>query len=854
MPPSKKRSAKKGDKQLKFAAQQEVAAGMEAQAERELLGNTTTTMWGEDGLRMVNAQEAQNELDRLREKKKTPEHTKLDDLCDLSIRAGQHAGLYLEAKTRFEFTEYWYDQFIEEDDPRRVAFNQLVEGYKHVANAWVELGDSHSCDRPYAHWTRLVFNDSDPDRYVLAIEEQARHMEEQAWRTMTFPVVADVFGEQAISDGRLVQMLCAFVLQTFLPEDLSVVTNCTSEEMIGMLQFAWKYLITLGRLVTFVDIRNVITNAAAYVAWSRCNGWRYTDGVWGSVGEWVSRLQYFSSSGATPSPKRSPNGMPTSALIDLVHQAKPMGKIGHDTSAWRKAIDPWLFVECTRRPDVIEFTKEHRVKLPLTTSSSPADLKVMLQAVGLRLQERDASEWFQDTPFEARWHVCVLNLAEPSLHLVNVLLGAITDWMGSCHGEMQRARQMYGNTVGCDADSVSALVPEWGYAIVDAARKASVAVEHVTAKTLVEGPVSVAPHIPRAFVEAHADALKEDHAQPMRFLSVATLTRPEERVAPVLLAQAASLLRRSRFANNLKEATETVSNDARSYAWKLGGPHAFRLTYCGAFFGLPSFGPPLPCEDLMFLTCTRDIGSDVRVDAMGKLVDEAVLVRPGHTFAKSGLVQRQVDLPRIGLWCENPAAFRTWIWECCMGIVELVYPRVEARNAKGMPFDSRRDTCLLRCIDDSVVHSFCLPLHSHGSAERLRDQIKAALRQSLIAVAARLIACRQIGERQKLNSTLDWKWPMVHDPWRIIKPVYSYEWPFRFSGSEDDALTASLVAAPHRMPKAIARMYIAMLERADSVGLHAAHKRVLSTWKRCMDAASDGSQYCEVAQDEDPST
>ena len=44
----------------------------------------------------------------------------------------------------------------------------------------------------------------------------------------------------------------------------------------------------MGRLATFPDIQNVMTNAAAYVAWGRCNGWKYSGGIgiWCSVGEW----------------------------------------------------------------------------------------------------------------------------------------------------------------------------------------------------------------------------------------------------------------------------------------------------------------------------------------------------------------------------------------------------------------------------------------------------------------------------------------------------------------------------------------------------------------------------------------
>ena len=86
------------------------------------------------------------------------------------------------------------------------------------------------------------------------------------------------------------------------------------------------------------------------------------------------------------------------------------------------------------------------------------------------------------------------------------------------------------------------------------------------------------------------------------------------------------------------------------------------------------------CEDILFLTCARDLaGSDARnelLEAMGAVVDEAAIVRPLHTFATSGLVQRTLDVPGVGLWAENAKAFRTWIWECCMGIVELVFPLV----------------------------------------------------------------------------------------------------------------------------------------------------------------------------------
>ena len=57
----------------------------------------------------------------------------------------------------------------------------------------------------------------------------------------------------------------------------------------------------MGRLATFPDIQNVMTNAAAYVAWGRCNGWKYSGGIgiWCSVGEWFSRLQYFCNNGTT---------------------------------------------------------------------------------------------------------------------------------------------------------------------------------------------------------------------------------------------------------------------------------------------------------------------------------------------------------------------------------------------------------------------------------------------------------------------------------------------------------------------------------------------------------------------------
>ena len=57
----------------------------------------------------------------------------------------------------------------------------------------------------------------------------------------------------------------------------------------------------MGRLATFPDIQNVMTNAAAYVVWGRCNGWKYSGGIgiWCSVGEWFSRLQYFCNNGTT---------------------------------------------------------------------------------------------------------------------------------------------------------------------------------------------------------------------------------------------------------------------------------------------------------------------------------------------------------------------------------------------------------------------------------------------------------------------------------------------------------------------------------------------------------------------------
>lgn len=853
MPSSKKRSAKKGPKKGD-PDEKDCAA-----KERQLLENATTMIWGDDGLRKVNAVEAQVHLNRMRgetsdldhrpsaedSREKNPDDAKMDGLRDMALRAGQHVGLYHDATSRFDATDYWYDKYMDEDDPRRVAFRRLSEGYKHVAHAWVELGASHQNNTPYVHWTRICSRNPNPESYVQAIEEHARHLEEEAWHAMSLPLVADVFGEQAISDGRLIQMLCVFVVQTFLPDDLSVVTNCTNEEMIGMLQFGWKYLITLGRLVTFVDIRNVMTNAAAYVAWSRCNGWRY-DTKWGSIGEWFSRLHYFSSNGNTPSLKRSPNGMPTNALIDLVRQAKNMGEIGVDTPHWRKAIDPWLLVECTRRPDVAEFVTMDCVKLPLTTSSTPAEFGVLLQAVGERLAQPDVAAWFKDTPFEARWHVCVLNLANPSTALVNILCSAVIAWINTCHGEMQRARQMYGSTFGCDSVSIATIVPEWGYAIVDSARKTSA----VELAQRVDG-VIVAPHIPRAFAEAHADAVKLGVSQPMASLSAATLTRPEDRVAPTLVAQVASMLRRSRFAGSVEEAIEGSKQRTGPYAWQQGAPFAFRLTYCGAFSGLPSFGRPQLCEDLMFLTQARDLaGSDARdelTEAMGALVDEAALVRPNHTFAKSGLIQRRVDVPGVGLWAENPKAFRTWIWECCMGIVELVFPFVEERNATGIPFHNARDLCLLRCVDDSVVHSFCLPVQACTSAQELRSKIAAALRQSLVAVAARLTACKQIGNpvhRPKLRSMLGWKWPDDRNDWRTIEPVYHYEWPVRHVDSKANALTGSLAKHPHRMPKAIARRYIAILECTDSVTDHAAHAREMSTWKRCLEAAPAGARFC----------
>lgn len=854
MPPSKKRSAKKRPKKNDLDEKDC------ATEERQLLEDATTMIWGDDGLRKVNAVEAQIHLDKMRgetsdldrgpsaadSREKKPEDSKLDSLRDVAMRAGQHAGLYHDAQARFAATDYWYDKYMDEDDPRRVAFHRLLEGYKRVAEAWVELAASHQGNTPYAHWTRISSRISNPESYVQAIEEHARHLEEEAWHAMSLPLVADVFEEQPISDGRLIQMLCVFVIQTFLPDDLSVVTNCTSEEMVGMLQFGWKYLITLGRLVTFVDIRNVMTNAAAYVAWSRCNGWRYAeDGLphskWGSVGEWFSRLHYFSSNGKTPSLKRSPNGMPTNALTDLVQQAKTMGKIGVDTPHWRKAIDPWLLVECTRRPDVAKFLTTDCVKLPLTTSSTPAEFGAMLQAVGERLAQPDAAAWFKGTPFEARWHVCVLNLANPSTALVNILCSAVIAWTNTGYGEMQRARQMYGNTFGCDSVSIATIVPEWGYAIVDAGRKSDVP------PRVDDRDVVIAPHIPRAFEEAHADAVKLGVAQPMACLSAATLTRPEERVSPILVAQVQAMLRRSRFASSVEESIEGSKHRAGPYAWQRDAPFAFRLTYCGAFSGLPSFGPLQICEDILFLTCVRDLGSDVDMEAMGALVDEAALVRPEYTLAKSGLVQRRVDVPGVGIWVENPKAFRTWIWECCMGIVELVFPFVEERNAKGIPFHDPRDMCLLRCVDDSVVHSFCLPVQASTSAQELRSKIAAALRQSLIAVAARLTACKQIGnpvDRPKLRSMLGWEWPDDQNQWRTIEPVYHYEWPVRHVDSQANAMTGSLAMHPYRMPKELARKYIAELERTDSVTDHAAHEQALRTWKRCLEAGPAGSRFC----------
>ena len=842
MPPARKRSAKKGPRRRE-PSESDCAA-----EEREfVLPNAPTIVCSDDGLRMVNAEEAQNELDKLCEKKKTtPEGTTLDDLRDLSIRAGQHGNLYLEARRLFDATDYWYDKYMDEDHPHRAAFDRLLEGYKHVAHAWVELGDSRKCNKPFTHWTRICFHDADSERYVQAIEEHARHLEEEAWHAMTFPLVADVFGEQPISDGRLVQMLCVFVVQTFLPEELSVVTDCTMEEMVGMLQFAWKYLVTLGRLVTFVDIRNVVTNASAYVAWSRCNGWRYAVpfSTWGSVGEWFSRLQYFSTSGKTPSFKRSPNGVPTNALIDLVYQAKAMGKMSLDSSVWRKAIDPLLFVECTRRPDVIHLARANiskQLRLPLTTTSRPEEIKVMLQAVGLRLQEPDAAAWFKDTCFEARWHVCVLNLADPSGALVNLLSSAIIAWTHTCREEMQRARQLYGNTIGRDSASIASIVPEWGYAVVDEVRAANTSVEvglvgleqHITA-----------PHIPRAFTEAHGDAVKLGVRQPMAMLSGATLTRPEERVNPIVVAQVQAMLRRSRFASSVEEAIEGSKPRTEPFAWQRGAPFAFRLFYCAReYSALPSFGSAQLCEDLLFLTQTRDLEKSV-VEATAALVDEAALVRPEYTFAKSGLVQRRMDVPGIGLWVENPKAFRTWIWECCMGIVELVYPGIEARNAKGIPFHDPDDLYLLRSVDDSVVDAFCLPVQACTSAQELRAKIKAALRQSLVAVAARLTACKTIGDpvyRPKLRSMLGWQWPDDQNQWRIIEPVYFYEWPMRYVDSKTNAMTASLTLHPYRMPKALARRYIAERERTNSV---AAHGLEVRTWKRCLEAAPAGSRFC----------
>ena len=847
MPPSKKRSAKKESKTSEPS--EDAAPTLRGLAFAAMGENRHPSCcpWSVDLMNrlLIPGTELEEPAARLSEEK--TEDTTLDKLRDLAVRAGQHCSLYLDARARFEATDYWYDKYMGEDDPRRLAFYRLLEGYKHVALAWVELGESRKGNRPYSHRTRIGFHGADAEKYVEAIEEHARHLEEEAWHAMTFPLVAAVFGEEPISDGRLVQMLCVFVVQTFLPEDLSVVTNCTIEEMTGMLQFGWKYLVTLGRLVTFADIRNVMTNASAYVAWSRCNEWRYAEddvpySTWGSVGEWFSRLQYFSTSGKTPSLKRSPNGMPTNALIDLVYQAKAMGKIGVDTPHWRKAIDPWLLVECARRPDVMHLATVNcsRLQLPLTASSRPEEVKLMLQAVGLRLQEPDAADWFKDTPFEARWHVCVLNLADPSGALVNVLSSAISVRTNTCHGEMERATQMYGSTFGCDSGSIAAVVPEWGYVIADEARADNTGVE-VPANW--EAHV-VAAHIPRAFKEAHADAVELGVRQPMGCLSAATLTRPEERVAPIVVAQCAAMLRRSRFASSVEEAVKGSKQRTEHCAsWQRGGPFAFRLAYCGAFSGLPSFGAVLTCEDLMFLTCVRDLGSGA--NAMRKLVDEAVVVRPRHTFAASGLVQRQVDIPGVGLWGENPTEVRAWIWECCLGIVELVFPRVEARNAKGTPFDKPRDFCLARCVDDSVVHSFCLLVpQACTSAKELRAKIKAALRQSLIAVATRLVACKQIANahRPKLRSTLGWQWPDDNDPWRIIESVYFYEWPVRLAEGNVDALTASLAARPYTMPKAIARKYIAALEGASQ--RDEKHSVLLSTWKRCLDAGAADSRFC----------
>ena len=78
MPPSKKRSAKKGDKPLKLAVTQQDEPAAE---ERGLLPNAPTMVCSDDGLRMVNAEEAQNKLDKLYEKKKALEAEAAEKRC-----------------------------------------------------------------------------------------------------------------------------------------------------------------------------------------------------------------------------------------------------------------------------------------------------------------------------------------------------------------------------------------------------------------------------------------------------------------------------------------------------------------------------------------------------------------------------------------------------------------------------------------------------------------------------------------------------------------------------------------------------------------------------------------------------
>ena len=756
----------------------------------------------------------------------------LGDLRDTGIRLGQHAALYLHA----------VESFGEENGKSSApeALVDLCEGYRQVAQAYVQLERYKMNPEESFLWkTRLPNIGKNPMQYVALIEEHARTIEAQTWRAIGLNKMIAFLGHEPISDARMVLMLCVFAVQDGMPTDPPPEDQrLDGFEMAGMLQFAWKHLTNIGRIATIVDVVEIMSTAVECIRWARKHNWTYKDHreVWSSISEWFSRLKLCYDHDAVPTPKRSPRGMPTCSLIDLVAQVKLTAA---GTWGWWKSIDPRLFVECTRRADVTAHVNK-RVRLPITPTSLPGEVKIALQGIGMRLADDDVRAWFWNTPFEVRYLLAKTQLLEPPFLLCQRCSSAVHDWAQEGQQEVGRSRRMYGSS----SHAASDLVPDWSFAIVAAVRTNDLTKEVSNldkSAEEIERDHTRLPIVPQPLLNALEECAHREDPDPIRTLSAATATRPELRPSPNMTAASSALARRARFAKSVSDAVDELMGKApRYYAF---GPDECRISYMGTY-GAKSQGCSMLCTDLTILQpCNADAKLDPNLmKSTADAIDEAVVVRPGYecnTFVRRTLV----DIPNRGPCVPLAGGFRTWMLEMCIGILECIYPEIEERNAEGVPFADRRDEQLLNVVLLSVEEAFCLAVTPGvDSVSVLQAKIRSALTQCLLAVTARLVACQKIRDhetRPMLTFTAGWAQERPDNPWRLIEPVFKYKWPIRHYPA--DPVCQSLVHYPSAMPKGIA---CKINKRLKELPPSPARKQLMDRWSAYYQASEPTSTFC----------